>query len=44
MLLKKAKRNEHHKWPKFNWEDPFDIKGQLCTEERIVRDTTGNAK
>ncbi len=44
MLLKRLSAMNTTKWPKINWEDPFGIKGQLCTEERMVRDATGNAK
>lgn len=27
------------KWPKFNWQDPFNLESQLTQEERMVRDT-----
>ncbi|MGB1403151.1 MAG: acyl-CoA dehydrogenase [Porticoccaceae bacterium] len=26
-------------WAKFNWQDPFNLDGQLSDEERLVRDT-----
>lgn len=28
-----------HKWPKFNWKDPFLLEASLSDEERMVRDT-----
>ena len=26
-------------WPKFNWQDPFELEQQLSEEERFIRDT-----
>ncbi len=26
-------------WPKFNWEDPFNLEGQLIIEEKMARDS-----
>lgn len=27
------------KWPKFDWQDPFQLEAQLTDEERMIRDT-----